>query len=309
MREEVREFINNFNIVDNSLDMRTLHRWNGRDLHNKENLSEHTHLVVACLIDLIDVINGIIPKFKTRINYEKVIKAAMLHDSLEMLRGDILSITKDIVPGLRNYIDGEEEEFNDELVGSLTFCESKLVKLADLKACYKFIEYELRKPSSNYIKTVYEYCKNKFDVEFEKFLKIHGITKEETPEITDLFVKGYEDDAGTDVILTKNTTFMPLSTSTIDLNVKVTPAEGRMAILCARTSAANRGLVVATCPIDANYCGTITAIVHNVSNEVVTYKKGESFCQVVMLPIVKSVNAKIKKVGKRSDGKLGSTGI
>ena len=55
----------NFNIVDNALDMRDLQRWNGRALRNKENLSEHTHLVVACASELYDKL-----KSQIKINYE-----------------------------------------------------------------------------------------------------------------------------------------------------------------------------------------------------------------------------------------------
>lgn len=306
--DEVNTFIKEFDLVRNALEMRTLHRWNARDLHNKENLSEHTHLVVACLIQLIDDLSTCIEGFKSMIDYEMLIKSAMLHDSLELLRGDILSITKDSVPGLRNYIDAEESLFMKSKVGTLTPVEDKLIKLADLQACYKFIEYELRNPSANYIKTVYKFCKNKFDTEYSSFLREFGFEDVPDVEVENVFVKGYEDDAGTDVVLQKDVCFMPLSTTTVDLDVKITPSEGRMAILCARTSAANKGLVVATCPIDANYCGTVTAIVHNVSNEIVTYNKGEAFCQAVMLPIFNSINAKVKKKGKRSTGKLGSTG-
>ena len=55
---------------------------------------------------------------------------------------------------------------------------------------------------------------------------------------------------------------------------------------------------------------TMAPIVHNVSNQIITYKKGESFCQVVSLPITCCVgDVEIKKSGKRSSGKLGSTGI
>ena len=106
---------------------------------------------------------------------------------------------------------------------------------------------------------------------------------------------------------------MPMSTSTVNLKIKVTPKKGEMAILCSRTSAANKGIIVATCPIDANYTGDVLGIVHNISNQIITYSAGESFCQVVMIPInnfIENTNEKvlIKKSGVRGDGNLGSTG-
>lgn len=308
MREDVVDFVNTFDLVNNALQMRTLHRWNGRDLHNKENLSEHTHLVIACLIDLLEDLEKLICDFHKKYEYSKLIKAAMVHDSMELLRGDILSITKDTIPGLRNAIDAEEYDFMKVIIGNLNKTEQKLLKLADLKACYKFIEYELRNPSCDYIKSVYITCKEKFDAEYKEFLEDNGITDCEETVITDRYIKGYIDDAGMDIILKEDVTFLPLSTVKIDLDVKYVPQKGQMALLCSRTSAANNGLIVAMCPIDANYNGTITAIVHNVSNKVVTYLAGQAFCQLVCTPIIPTI-AKVKKQGVRSDGKLGSTGI
>ena len=64
------------------------------------------------------------------------------------------------------------------------------------------------------------------------------------------------------------------------------------------------------CPIDPNYNGEVEAIVHNVSNSIIEYKKGEAFCQVVTVPFNRSNidNVVVKKQGKRTSGKLGSTG-
>lgn len=123
------------------------------------------------------------------------------------------------------------------------------------------------------------------------------------------FVKGYMNDAGCDVILKEKAVFQPHSTTKIDLKVVATPKENQMGFLCSRTSAAAKGLIVAMCPIDPDYCGTITAIVHNVSDNVVTYDAGDAFCQLLFTPIITDVvNASVKKPGKRTVGKLGSTG-
>ena len=321
MYSDTAKFIVDFNIVDNALDMRTLLRWNGRDLRNKENLAEHTHLVVACAIELYDYFkyepftteNGTAYLLTELVEFEAIIRRCMLHDALELLRGDILSITKDIVPGLRAFTDDEEDTFMKS-VGSLTnTIEDEIVELADLKACYKFVERELRYPSNDFARAVYLTTKDKFDKKYEAFCKKYELPYGEEPvKITSWFKKGYEADAGVDVILDRDVTILPMSTMSVDLNITVTPDEGEMAVLCARTSAAAKGLCVAMCPIDANYTGNVTAIVHNVSNQILTYRKGEAFCQVVSLPItccISKNDIEIKKSGKRSDGKLGSTGI
>ena len=310
MLKDCEEFIKTFNIVENAMNMRTLLRWNGRDLRTKENLAEHTHLVTACAIELYDEFNCIL-NTKYEIRFEKIIRLAMLHDSLELLRGDILSVTKDIIPTIRDFTDKEELEFLINKVGSVNQIEEDLVKLADLKACYKFIEYELRYPSNDFAINVYKTTKAKFDEAYYKFLETYTISDVRTfdVDLKSRFVKGYKDDAGCDVILEHNAVFMPMSTTKFDLGVQVTPSENEMSFLCSRTSAAAKGLIVAMCPIDPNFNGTVTAIVHNLSNDIIEYKKGEAFCQVVTTPIKHIVkDAYVKKEGKRSSGKLGSTG-
>lgn len=310
MLKDCEDFINNFSIVENAMNMRTLLRWNGRDLRTKENLAEHTHLVTACVIELYDELNWLLNS-KYDIRFEKIIRLAMLHDSLELLRGDILSVTKDIIPTIRDFTDKEEMEFLVNKVGVVTQIEEDLVKLADLKACYKFIEYELRYPSNDFAINVYQTTKKKFDEAYYKFLETYTISDVRTLDV-DLrsrFVKGYEDDAGCDVILEQDVTFMPMSTTKFDLGVHVTPSENEMSFLCSRTSAAAKGLIVAMCPIDPNFNGTVTAIVHNLSNDIIEYRKGEAFCQVVTTPIKHIVkDVYVKKEGRRSSGKLGSTG-
>lgn len=315
MDKNLEEFVNTFDIVDNALDMRTLIRWNGRNLKNRENLAEHTHLVVACAIKLFDeIFIGTSKEFfviERKVQLERIIRRCMLHDSLELLRGDILSITKDAIPGLRDFTDREESEFMDKVYNDITPMEEELVVLADLMACYKFVERELCYPSNDFALAVYKATRDKYEKQYVEFCRKHNIKRvENVEEVSSRFKKGYKDDAGTDVILNKDVTILPMSTMSIDLDVTITPKEGEMGVLCARTSSAAKGLCVAMCPIDANYSGNVTAIVHNVSNNILTYKKGEAFCQVVMLPInTLDKNIEVKKEGKRSDGKLGSTGI
>lgn len=120
--------------------------------------------------------------------------------------------------------------------------------------------------------------------------------------------KGYAEDAGLDIALKKKVTFEPKSVKCVDLDVVITPIKNTMSYLVSRTSAAAKGIYVASCPIDANYRGTINAIVYNFSDEQIVYEKNEAFCQLVTVPIVKpNCKYKVKKKGKRSYGKFGST--
>lgn len=301
------KFCKEFNIVDNAINMRQLTRWNGRDLVRKENLAEHTHLVVACVIELFDLFTNFYGiAMPEHVEYVTM-KLAMVHDSLELLRGDILSITKDAYPHLREIIDAEETKFMKSFHWPVTVDCWYLLQLADLKACYMFLEKELSRPTNDFCKEAYIHCKEKYDEALRKFLtsKIGYEIGEDTT--TSQFEKGYEEDAGVDIILTDNAVFLPLTTTTVRLNVHITPNENEMSFLCARTSAANKGLVVATCPIDPNYVGDVIAIVHNVSNNIIKYSKGESFCQYVTCKIITNKGVPIKKEGKRSTSKLGGT--
>ena len=303
----IEQFTNTFNIVDNALKMRTLRRWNGRDLRDEENLSEHTHLVVASLIELYDWLKT--QSFKSAVDFETMVKHAMLHDSLELFRGDILSVTKDNIPGLRVATDAEEEYFVNKIVGiKLNDCEAMIVKLADLMACYKFVEFELRYPSNEFAKEAYIETKARYDNLMHTFkVKYLNYSDKITSAQDVRFKKGYEDDAGTDILLDRDIVFMPMSTTNVDLNVQITPKADEMSFLCARTSAASKGLAVATCPIDPYYNGNVTAIVHNMSNDVIVYKKGEAFCQYVTTKIITDRDTPPKKTGRRTTSKLGGT--
>lgn len=123
--------------------------------------------------------------------------------------------------------------------------------------------------------------------------------------------KGYEADAGCDVIIDRNAVFRPMCTQIFELNLQVNIPEGFMGMLVARTSAAIRGLNVAMCPIDPHYDGKVNAIVHNISHDTIVYKKGQSFCQLVIVPvtIMHGPLIQVRKPGKRTDGKMGSTDL
>lgn len=303
---DFEQFCNEFDIVKNALEMRTLVRWNGRDLLQKENLAEHTHLVAACVLHLADSFRK---DYDIPVSLEdelSAVKLALIHDSLELLRGDILSITKDKTPGLRQSIETEERLFYWQELGQVSDIAHTIAELADLMACYKFLERELRFPNNDFCKQVYISCKAKYDVALEKFL-----TARVGKRVTDApdgkrFVKGYQHDAGVDIVLDRGVVFLPMSTTMFDLNVQITPKEGEMGLLCARTSAAAKGLSVAMCPIDPHFEGNCTAIVHNVSNQVIEYRAGESFCQYIMIKMIEQ-DAAVKKPGTRSLSKLGGT--
>ena len=302
---DFNEFCDNFDLISNALSMRNMIRWNGRDLKSRENLSEHTHLVVVCALDILDSL----PKnLRRNVNVENLIRMCLIHDSLEMLRGDILSVTKDSIPYLRDIITKEENDFITLVIGEIGELEKEICNLADLKACYKYIEFETRYPSNDFALRVYSDCFNKFKNLEKEFKLKYGLYTEENVSEVKRLSKGHFSDAGTDIILSEDLTFMPHCTTTYTFDFNICPKEGDMAVLCARTSAAIKGIIVATCPIDPHYKGNITAIVSNVSNDIITFKRGESFAQVIFTPFVNyKVEEEVRKKSIREFGKLGST--
>lgn len=120
-------------------------------------------------------------------------------------------------------------------------------------------------------------------------------------------IKGYIDDAGVDVVLSSPVVFKSHSTTVVDLGPIYTPKIDTMAYLVERTSAAKKGLFVHSCPIDANYKGSVHAIVYNSSNHKICYDAGSAFCQLVVVPIETIRDIKCKKIGKRSTSWAGGT--
>lgn len=314
MSKTLTEYIRDFNVVKNALDMRDLIRWNGRTLRTHENLAEHTHLVCACAMQIVDDLEILKPILLDDIDYRQLMRYCLLHDAEELFRGDILSVTKDAIPGLRASIDKEEDEFLQVILGQTNHLTKSIVRLSDLMACYKFLERELEFPSNDFAIGVYKETKQVFDDAWKEFCTVYDVPQKSEPDYPlYAFAKGYADDAGTDIVLLEDVFFMPHMTTTIGLKVRSTPDKNEMGLLFSRTSAATRGIIVASCPIDPNYSGEITAIVHNISNDIIHYCKGESFCQIVKIPFnqidCEANDVFIKKQGERTDGKMGSTDI
>lgn len=124
-------------------------------------------------------------------------------------------------------------------------------------------------------------------------------------------VKGYETDAGIDIILDHDVYLGPCEHTTVDLGKIFVLKEGQCGIICPRSSAAKQGIFIATSPIDAHYDGNVHAMVFNSSFNSLHYKKGEAFCQLVVLQLanVDNANYSVKKEGKRGSNGFGSTGV
>ena len=120
--------------------------------------------------------------------------------------------------------------------------------------------------------------------------------------------KGYKRDAGNDVILDYDV-LLPAQTLTIvNLGKLPSPLPPTVCgIIAPRSSAAQKGIFIANCPIDSDYCGDVHAIVYNVSDKHIYYEAGESFCQLVIYKVIYDESVKERKNGVRGDGAFGST--
>ena len=73
----------------------------------------------------------------------------------------------------------------------------------------------------------------------------------------------------------------------------------------------NKGLHVALGTIDHDYRGNIGVISFNLSNEVISFKKGDRVAQLIMLPYAQPDYIIVDELSntERADGGFGSTGL
>lgn len=120
--------------------------------------------------------------------------------------------------------------------------------------------------------------------------------------------KGYKRDAGNDIILEEAVLFPARQLTIVNLGKLPNPLPPTVCgIIAPRSSAAQKGLLIANCPIDSDYCGDVHAIVYNASDEPIFYPAKNSFCQLVIYKVVYDDSVKERKNGLRSNGAFGST--
>lgn len=124
-----------------------------------------------------------------------------------------------------------------------------------------------------------------------------------------MYIKGYEEDAAVDIVVTEEYLSIKPGFQIINLKTKYTPAPGEVAFLLSRGSTANKGIFPIMVAIDANYDGTITAWVVNMTNVTQVFNKDDRVFSIVNLKLGEDrVPFTISKTGKRGNNKLGSSG-
>lgn len=122
------------------------------------------------------------------------------------------------------------------------------------------------------------------------------------------FVRGYQKDAGVDIVLEKMLVIHP-GYQAIDLEVKYTPGDKEVAFLVSRGSTANKGIFPIMVAIDTGYEGNITAWVINATDKTWVFHPGDRVFGIVNFKLGEDrVDFKVSKPGERGSNKLGSSG-
>lgn len=99
-------------------------------------------------------------------------------------------------------------------------------------------------------------------------------------------VRMHDEDAGLDIFAPYDFTVRPHRCVVVELGFGVLLPPGYQASTKPRGSRGTKGLIPVDNPIDSNYRGMAHAVVWNVSENSITVREGERFCQLVVTPCV-----------------------
>lgn len=124
----------------------------------------------------------------------------------------------------------------------------------------------------------------------------------------DKFVKGYEDDAGLDIVLDTELIIRP-GFNKIELPCHYTPAIGEVAFLVPRSSTAMKGIFPIMVAIDPGYDGIIHGMIVNITENTEVFMPGERAFGIVNFVKGKDrAEYMVAKQGKRGKSWNASSG-
>lgn len=97
--------------------------------------------------------------------------------------------------------------------------------------------------------------------------------------------RGREGDAGYDLFLIDNVTFLAHSITTIDTGVCVELPTGHAGLLAMRSSVCKTGLIIQQPLIDENYRGQLHVIIVNPTDTNISFNKGDRVCSLYVFPV------------------------
>lgn len=117
--------------------------------------------------------------------------------------------------------------------------------------------------------------------------------------------KKHNGDAGFDCYLPEDIEIGPYQVKSIDLKIGINLKKDEFAIICMRSSIAQKNLMANTSPIDSGYKGHIHLILHNFNDKKMVFYKNTRICQIVIFKMPKiKANYKVD----RNDSGFGSSG-
>lgn len=133
---------------------------------------------------------------------------------------------------------------------------------------------------------------------------------ERITDAIDLPTIAHEGDAGIDLRSAVDVDVAPGEIVRVPVGIKVQLPANSLAFVLPRSGLSSQGLSVIPGTIDSGYRGEISAIVHNVSQEIKHIKKAERICQFVALnkPQLNIHYGTVQENTERGQNGFGSTG-
>lgn len=121
--------------------------------------------------------------------------------------------------------------------------------------------------------------------------------------------RAHENDAGLDLYSRVNAVIRPGMMATFDTGVHVAIPKGYVGLLTSKSGLMQKG-VTSRGTIDADYTGSIHAILYHQGTEPVKIAKGQKITQLVICPIITPEPEKVESLEEtdRGTGGFGSTG-
>ena len=135
-------------------------------------------------------------------------------------------------------------------------------------------------------------------------MKIKFIRFREQAEIP---TRKHYSDTGADIKMLLDGAILPHQTVVIRAGFGIVIPNGHTARLQVRTSVAKQGIMIQSCAIDAGYTGEISMIIHNISDKIFYWKRGDRLCYIEVYPV--QYPEFVEFLGEeRGDEAFGSTG-
>ena len=117
----------------------------------------------------------------------------------------------------------------------------------------------------------------------------------------------HHSDTGADICMMSAGSIGPHKTIVVPLGFGIDVPNGHSARLQVRTSIAKKGLFIQGCAIDAGYTGEISMILHNISENEITWNEGDRLGYIEVYPTQYPEFVEDLEKG-RGNGAFGSTG-